>query len=78
MITKVSDILEEYNLSTSVSTTKTAPSFQNEQEQIIYNLLILEPLSIDDIAKKLQKTSSEISITLSFLEIRSILRKVPN
>jgi hypothetical protein len=47
------DILTEFNILNDNKTTKTKIVFNDETEERIYNLLLLEPLNVDEIALKL-------------------------
>ncbi len=78
MVTCVGDILEEYNLSIQSEWNSTEKIFSSKLEKDIYHLLILEPLSIDDIAKKTWLVSYQIAVALSLLEISWIVKKVQN
>lgn len=78
MITGIHDILEEYNLSLRGEKKNEEKVFSSKQEQDIYNLLILETLTIDDIAKKLWLASHEIAVSLSSFEISWMVKKVQN
>ncbi|MCD5380860.1 DNA-processing protein DprA [Candidatus Gracilibacteria bacterium] len=71
-------ILEEYNFCTTKgvsSQEKTELSFDNDIEEKIYNALLLDGLSADELAKKLEINISTLSFSLSMLEIKGIIRK---
>ena len=71
-------ILEEYNFCTSKSLSdqeKTELSFDNDIEEKIYNALLLDWLSADELAKKLEVNISTLSFSLSMLEIKGVIKK---
>lgn len=78
MITTLSDILEEYNFLLTNEGEREKKTFQNKQEQDVYNLLILEALTIDELSKKLNIQSYEIAVTLSLLELTNAIRRTQN
>jgi len=71
------DILEEYNFSTTkkqwVKIEK--PKFSDELEEKIYNALLLEWFTADELVKKFNLDISTISFKLSMLEINWIIKK---
>lgn len=70
------DIFEEYNISIKNESVKHIKlDFWNEIEKIIYETLLLESFSVDDLMIKLDLKLSEISVNLSMLEIRWIIQK---
>lgn len=76
MVTCSEDILEEYNINTLNTSQKTEKiSFVNELESIIYETLLLESFSVDDLMKKLNLWLTDLSVNLSMLEIRWIIKK---
>lgn len=76
MVTCTQDILEEYNINTLNITEKQEKiTFTNELESMIYETLLLESFWIDDLIKKLDLWLSELSVTLSMLEIRWVVKK---
>nr|MDD3720733.1 DNA-processing protein DprA [Candidatus Gracilibacteria bacterium] len=76
MVTCSEDILEEYNINTLNTSQKTEKiSFVNELESIIYETLLLESFSVDDLMKKLNLGLTDLSVNLSMLEIRGIIKK---
>lgn len=72
-VSMVEDILEEYNI-TNFSTAKTI-NFCEKLEKDIYDLLIVESLTLDEIAKRLSISVSEVAIKISFMEIKWYLKK---
>ena len=77
MVTSALDVLEEYNFSTQKNTKNIVNKieFWDEIEELIYNTLLLEWFSIDELAKKLKIDISTLSFKLSMLEIRGIIKK---
>ena len=76
LVSKSSDILEEYSINQSQTKTQNKKlSFDSEIEEKIYNLLILEALTIDEISKKLQLEATQIALKLSMMEINNIVSK---
>lgn len=72
-VSMVEDILEEYNITKSPEIKKI--NFWDNLEKNIYDLLIVEALTVDEMAKKLSVSVSEIAIKISFMEIKGYLRK---
>lgn len=76
MVAIVDDILEEYNISLKTSEkTQNKQEFANDTEKSIYEVLLLESFTVDDLMQKLWLKLSEISVNLSMLEIRGIIKK---
>jgi DNA processing protein len=77
LITSSIDILEEYNFSTIKRdwVTKEKPKFSDELEEKIYNSLLLEWFTADELVKKFNLDISTISFKLSMLEINWIIKK---
>ncbi len=75
MVTCSEDILEEYNISIKIKENTKKISFENQLENMIYDTLLLESFTIDELVKKMWFWLTEISITLSMMEIRWVLRK---
>jgi len=71
------DILEEYNFSTTKKEGKKIekPEFSDEIEEKIYNSLLLEWFTADELVKKFNLDISTISFKLSMLEINWIIKK---
>jgi predicted Rossmann fold nucleotide-binding protein DprA/Smf involved in DNA uptake len=79
MVTTTEDILEEYNIITNNSPKKNnVIDFWNDIEKIIYDILLLESLDTDELIQKTNLSLSNISINLSMLEIKWILKKAIN
>ena len=71
------DILEEYNISNKPNKkTKQKIKFADILEENIYNTLILENLTIDELSKNLKQNTSTISFKLSMMEISWLISKV--
>ncbi len=72
-------ILEEYNCKNLVDASEQNSSekvkFESETEEKIYNALLLEALSSDDLARKLDIDISTLAFSLSMLEIKGLIRK---
>ena len=73
------DILEEYNFSKKIwkndENKKDKIDFKDEIEKDIYNSLLLEWFTIDDLAKKLKLDITTISFKISMLEINWLIKK---
>lgn len=69
------DVLIEYNIDLDKSIQKANIIFEDELEEQIYNYLITESLTIDQLITKLWITSTSISLKLSMLEIKNIIKK---
>ena len=81
MITSSEDILEEYNINQDFSNSEKSSNsinFENDIEKIIYDLLILESLDIDEIIEKTKLSLGEISTNISMMEIKWIIKKSLN
>ncbi len=77
MVVNTEDILEEYNCNTlSMWSEKINVQFDDEIEKSIYNYLLLESLSIDELSKKSNIDTKTISFKLSFMEIKGYVRKI--
>ncbi len=79
LISSPLDILEEYNFSfdnkNKYSEKKEKPQFDDELEEKIYNALLLEWFTIDELVKDFWLDISTLSFKLSMLEIRGIIKK---
>ena len=76
LVTGWQDILEEYNISKkSIFSSEKNITFEKDLDKKIYSLLILELLSPDKIAEKLNINISSVSTRLSMMEINKIIRK---
>ncbi len=70
------DILEEYNISEKVDLgIKKNISFSDDTEELIYNILILEWLTVDELSRKTWLTTSTLSFKLSMMEINNVIKK---
>lgn len=75
LIASAWDILEEYNLYFSDSLEKKEKIFETELDKQIYDLLLLEAISIDDISEKLNEEISRISFRISIMELDGFIKK---
>lgn len=75
LITCTNDILEEYNILTKNITSNIIKNFNDEIEQEIYNKLLIENLTIDDLSKKIWIELSVLLIKLGFLEINNYIKR---
>ena len=73
------DILEEYNFSNNLwkkrGVKKEKIVLSDEIEQDIYNLLLLEWFTIDELIKKLKLDITAINFKISMLEINGLIKK---
>jgi predicted Rossmann fold nucleotide-binding protein DprA/Smf involved in DNA uptake len=69
LVNSTKDILDEYNIFSKNEKEVKKISFSDELEKNIYNVLILESLIIDDLAKKMNLDISTISFKISMMEI---------
>lgn len=72
LITKADDILEEYHLE---NRKKEKPQFKSITEETIYNLLITDTYSVDELSKKSSISTMDLTINLSMMEINQIVEK---
>lgn len=76
LVTSWEDILIEYNIKNSNSSTiKQKVTFDDPLEEDIYNFLILESLTVDQLAFKIGFDVITVSFKLSMLEIKSLIKK---
>ncbi len=77
MVTNSIDILEEYNISTKNKNIeeKKEIKFENEIDEKIYNLLLLESLTSNELVEKLKIDISSLLFRLSMMEINWIIKK---
>jgi len=73
LVTNSNDILEEYNISKIERVEKLV--FSDDIEENIYNILLLESLSIDELILKIDLDISTISFKLSMMEINNLIKK---
>jgi len=77
------DILEELGIAKSgddsgqVQLALPIESLKNEQERVIASLLSLEPMQVDEIIEKSGFPAPMVSGTLTILEMKNIVRRVP-
>ncbi|MFA5961993.1 MAG: DNA-processing protein DprA [Parcubacteria group bacterium] len=78
MVTCVQDILEEFDLSQSLTETKQATLKlpENKEEEILLTILSDVPLHIDNIAKQSKLSVSAISATLMMMEIKGWVKNL--
>lgn len=79
LVNSASDILEEYNFSNNKKSEnnleKPKIEFSDDLEEKIYNSLLLEWFTADELVKKFNLDISTISFKLSMLEINWIIKK---
>jgi DNA processing protein len=75
LIVDSQDILNEFNISSSNKKIKTKVIINDDIEKEIYDLLLLDSLSIDDIVDKTWCDISTISFKISILEINNLIKK---
>jgi len=75
LVNSTKDILDEYNIFSKNEKEVKKISFSDELEKNIYNVLILESLIIDDLAKKMNLDISTISFKISMMEIAWLIQK---
>lgn len=73
-ILDANSILSEYNIKNKKEEKKLI-KFTDALEKSIYDILILEPLNIDEIAEKLDFSFDEILLKLSMMELSGIIKK---
>lgn len=77
LVTCVDDILEEYHINKkSNSSSNRVTGTLKGLEKEIYEALKKESLSIDELSLRLNKSVSEVTQTLSFMEINKIVERV--
>lgn len=73
------DILEEYNFSNNTknkeNSEKVKPEFTEQLEENIYNALLLESYTTDELVRKFWLDISTLSFKLSMLELRGLIKK---
>lgn len=76
LVTCSEDILLEYNISSwNINTIIKRIDFNDTIEENIYNVLILESLTVDEVARKILLDVTTISFKLSMLEIKKLIKK---
>jgi DNA processing protein len=74
LVTSANDILEEYNINNEKKT-QNKIKFADKIEENIYNHLILEPMTIDELNKIIMLDISTLSFKLSAMEISGFTKK---
>ena len=75
LVWNVNDILEEYNILQSKNKPKKDINFNDEIEKNIYNILITENFSVDELVKKLNIDISVVNFKLSMMEVNWLITK---
>jgi len=74
LITCTQDILEEYNI-LSKNIKNTQIKFSDKIEEDIYNMLLLEDLSINELSKKIELDIQTVLFKIWFMEINNYVKK---
>jgi len=70
------DIFEDFNVSLKKSQTNDKKIvFTDKNEEKIYNLLLLEKYSIDELSREISLDTSLLSQKISFMEINNLIKK---
>lgn len=69
------DIIKYFWLETPIKKPSDIPEFENDLDKSIFELLLWWPLLNDDIAAKLQKKITDVSLRLSMLELSGIIAR---
>lgn len=75
LVNKSEDILCEYNVNIEKNTWKSDLIFDDLLEEKIYNILIINSLSIDEIKSKTWESIQNISLKLSMMELKWFISK---
>lgn len=76
LVTNSDDILQEYNISSkNIKIDRKNIFFDDILEEKLYNILILESLSVDELSIKISLDVSTTSFKLSLLEIKKLIKK---
>lgn len=75
-VTCPEDILEELNLSHLIKIEKNKIRPENKEEEIIFSILSLHPIHIDEIIKKSGLPTSIVNSTLMILELKKAIRNL--
>ena len=75
LVTKSEDILEEYNILFSSKENKVTYDFELEIDKKIYDILLLESMSLDEISEKLKEEITHISFRTSMMELEWFIKK---
>jgi len=75
-VTCAEDILEELNLIHLLKTEKKNIKPETKEEEIIFSVLSLQPMHIDEIIKKSGLAASAVNATLMMLELKKAIRNL--
>ena len=75
LVTTVEDIYEEFNMKITPRKKEDIRKDLNEIEKLIFDILVHNPQTVDDLAFGLSKTVSEVLNTISVMEIEGVLEK---
>ena len=75
-VTCVEDILEELNLLHLLKAEKNKIKPENKEEEIIFSVLSLQPIHIDEIIKKSGLPTGVVNSTLMILELKKAVRNL--
>jgi len=75
LVTTVKDIFEELDIKITPQKKEDIRRNLNEDEKIVFDILQINPQTIDDLAVGLGKTVSEVLNTISVLEIKGVIEK---
>lgn len=78
MVLTSKDILSEFNINPKNIEKNKEIIFNDDLEKDIYNILLNEPLNIDQISSKLQIDISTSSLKISFMELSMLIKKWDN
>ena len=73
---KIEDILEELNLLHLIKTEKKNIKPETKEEEIIFSIMSLQPMHIDEIIKKSGLATSAVNATLMMLELKKAVRNL--
>jgi len=76
VVTDVEDILDELNLSHLLKTKRREIMPETKEEEIIFSVLSLQPMHIDEIIKKSGLPTSAVNSTLMILELKKSVRNL--
>ena len=74
LVTKVEDVLDGLHIARGALQRGKTIKLQSKEEQVIWDLLVSEPMQIDEIIRESHLDSSVVSTTLSMMEIQGIVR----